>query len=69
VPTAEIYRIYLLRPGARPRRHRPLSIDEVNAHRCIECANYNDCLLFVARSPWEGFSCDRCPAFVTRRHG
>lgn len=60
----EVYRIYLLRPGARPRRHEPLHYGEVMSHRHLECACYADCLLFVARSPWKSFSCDRCPLYT-----
>jgi hypothetical protein len=59
----EIYRIYLLRPGAKPRRHHPVSFEEVLSLRHLECSCYNDCLNFVARIPWNGFSCERCPSF------
>jgi hypothetical protein len=61
VPSAEIYRIYLLRPGARPRKHDPLTFREVGIHRQMNCHCYSDCLQFAARIPWQGFSCDRCP--------
>ena len=64
MPDAEIYWIYLLRPGARPRRHEPLTYGQVRVHRHIECTCYSDCLQFVARSPWKSFSCDRCPWYL-----
>jgi len=66
MPQAEIYRIYLLRQGARPRRHEPLTFQQVQSHRYIDCPCYADCLQFVARSPWRGFSCDRCSCFTGR---
>ena len=59
--TAEIFHIYLLRPGARPRRHDRLIFSDVEQHRDLACILYSHCLQFVARSPWPGFSCDRCP--------
>lgn len=61
MPSAEIYRIYLLRPGARPRKHEQLTFHDVLQHRNLGCRCYTECLHFVARSPWKGFSCDRCP--------
>ncbi len=61
MPLAEVYRIYLLRPGARPRRHDLLLHSEVERHRNLTCRCYADCLHFVARSPWPSFSCDGCP--------
>ncbi|MBN2495113.1 MAG: hypothetical protein JXR96_11015 [Deltaproteobacteria bacterium] len=61
--TAEIYRLYLLRPGARPRRYDSLTYHQVGCHRALGCSLYSHCLDFVARSPWRGFSCDRCPFF------
>ena len=66
MPEAEIYRIYLLRQGARPRRYEPLTFQQVQSHRHIDCPCYADCLQFVAQSPWRGFSCDRCPCFTGR---
>ncbi|HUU02479.1 MAG TPA: hypothetical protein VM425_13640 [Myxococcota bacterium] len=66
MPSAEIYRIYLLHPGSRPRRHAPLTWSNVGAHRHLECSWYTDCLHFVARSPWSGFSCENCPYFEKR---
>lgn len=66
MPQAEIYRIYLLRPGARPRKNEQLSFQEVADLRFLDCTCYSDCLHFVARSPWKGFSCDRCPWFAGR---
>lgn len=69
MPSAEIYRIYLLHPGARPRRHEKLTWSDVAAHRHLDCDWYAGCLHFVARSPWGGFSCENCQFFekVTRR--
>lgn len=62
---AEIYRIYLLRPGSVPHRHEALdNVREVEKHRFLACQCYNDCLHFVARSPWKGFTCARCPRFL-----
>ena len=58
---AEIFYLYLLRPGSRPRRHEGLLYSEVERHRNLACRCYADCLHFVARSPWQSFSCDRCP--------
>ena len=58
---AEIYYIYLLKPGAKPRKSPPLLFQEVNKHRWLDCLCYSECLHFVSRSPWKGFSCDRCP--------
>jgi hypothetical protein len=66
---AEIYHLYLLRPGAHPRACDPLSFDEVVRHRHLGCRLYSDCLRFVAQSPWKGFSCDRCPLAALQRTG
>ncbi len=66
MPQAEIYRIYLLRQGARPRKYEPLTFNQVRFHRYIDCPCYAECLQFVAQSPWKGFSCDRCPCFSLR---
>jgi hypothetical protein len=66
MPLAEVYRLYLLRPGARPRRHPPLTFGEVEDHRCVDCPAYADCLHFASRIPWEGFTCTACPAFLKK---
>ncbi|RLB58817.1 MAG: hypothetical protein DRI34_03690 [Deltaproteobacteria bacterium] len=63
---AEIYRLYLLPPGARPKRNQPLPYERVEAFRHLDCHWYAGCLQFVARIPWPGFSCRSCPFFNAR---
>ncbi len=63
---AEIYYLKLLVRGARPRRFEPLRFGEVEDHRCMDCPAYSDCLHFVSRIPWDGFTCRFCPAFLQK---
>lgn len=40
---------------------RPLLEDEVDRHRSLHCAHYEDCLGEAVVRGWEGWSCAACP--------
>jgi hypothetical protein len=58
---AEIIDLCTLPSGARPVPFGELDIEEVMHVRALDCECYNQCLTFVARVRWAGFSCRRCP--------
>ena len=56
-------------PPARPhpvRLRRTLRLHEVDTHRRIGCAHYEECLRRSAQHTWLSFTCVRCFAFRPR---
>jgi ribosomal protein L37AE/L43A len=41
--------------------------EEVEKHRSLSCAAYDDCLEAALRSSWRSWSCDRCQLFAYAR--
>ncbi len=53
-----------------PTALRSLVTDEdVDAHRCVSCAEYDDCLDAALRKCWRSWTCARCKLFLAARHG
>lgn len=48
--------------GCRPRSWDTLPTRwEVDEHRRLDCRRYSECLTYVSRQGWRGFSCISCP--------
>ncbi len=48
------------RPNPRPFRELA-NLDDVDAHRRVDCAEYAACLKRANLRRWLGWTCDRCP--------
>ncbi len=41
--------------------------EEVDEHRCVTCAEYDDCLDAALRKSWRSWSCGQCGLFRRAR--
>jgi len=41
--------------------------EEVDDHRCVSCAEYDECLDAALRHTWKSWSCGHCSLFLRAR--
>jgi hypothetical protein len=46
---------------------RLMKQEEVDDHRCVSCAEYDDCLDAALRQCWKSWSCSQCSLFLRAR--
>jgi len=66
MPIRRFARVTAMRPNPTALRHL-VKQEEVDDHRCVSCAEYDECLDAALRHTWKSWSCGRCGLFLRAR--
>lgn len=61
------WRLVPLPVGQPARMDRPLTLDEVERERRLDCVDVGACLAYASGQTWQGMSCNGCVSYQPQR--